>query len=531
MKNKFIILLMLLVAAGFSSCDEGLEDVNTNPNDPEVVPTGNIFADATKSFTDFSRDAFNAGRLTQAWVQYWGQTAYADEDRYLYRETTAESIYQNTYLAASDLKAIIDFNTNEATRDDAAASGDNDNQIAASRIMLSYMFYELTNFFGDVPYYSYGSDDPDFQALAVDQSFAPVFAPQEKIYTDILKELRESSNMINTNAPVFISGDNIFGGDPVKWKKFANSLILRVANNLREVDPATANSAITAAVQAGVMTSNDDNAIQKYGTTNINASPYWIAFEVDGRTDFAVTAPFIDLLKGESGNFGLDPRLFEMAAPISATIEEVKDSSYEPSQDPDDYVGAPYAFRNMNNLPFSSYSFMSGKILKPDYGEVLMEYAEVQFILSEQNNWSQANYANGVRASMERWGVADADIDAYVATLPAANEENVLTQKYIALYMQPHTAYADYRRTGFPNTLLLPGDQVTLPQNQIEAQSPSNRIESYTFISGVNNVTDLPFRLRYPQILQTLNRENRSAAAADLDNGDTILSKLFWDVN
>jgi len=520
---------MLLVSAGFSSCDEGLEEVNNNPNDPEVVPTANIFASATKSFTDFSRDAFNSGRLTQAWVQYWGQTAYADEDRYLYRETTAQSIYQNTYLIATDFKAIIDFNTNEATRADAAASGDNDNQIAASRIMLSYMFYELTNFFGDVPYYSYGSDDPDFQALAVDQSFAPVFAPQEKIYADILKELRESSDMINTSAPVFTSGDNIFDGDAVKWKKFANSLILRVANNLREVDPATASSAITAAVQAGVMTSNDDNAVQRYENTDLNASPWWRAFI--GRTDFAVTAPFIDLLKGDSGNFSLDPRLFEMAAPISATIGSVKDGTYTRSEDPADYVGAPYAFRNMNNLPFSSYSFMSSNVLKPDYSEVLMEYAEVQFILSEQNNWNQTNYENGVRASMEKWGVAEADIADYLATLPAATEENVLTQKYIALYMQPNTAYADYRRTGFPNTLLLPGDTVMLPQNQIDAQAPSNRIESYTFISGVNGVTDLPFRLRYPQILQTLNRENRSAAAAKLDNGDTILSKLFWDVN
>jgi len=88
-----------------------------------------------------------------------------------------------------------------------------------------------------------------------------------------------------------------------------------------------------------------------------------------------------------------------------------------------------------------------------------------------------------------------------------------------------------YRRTGYPNVLLLPGDTVTLPQNQIEAQSPDNRIESYTFESGVNGVTDLPFRLRYPQILQTLNGENRAAAASGLENGDTILSRLFWDVD
>ena len=529
MKNRFIILLMLIISAGFSSCDEGLEEVNINPNDPEVVPTANIFASATKSYVDFSRNDFNSGRLAQNWVEYWGQTAYADEDRYLYRETSAESIYQNTYLVATDFKAIIDFNTDEATRDDAAASGDNDNQIAASRIMLSYMFYELTNFFGDVPYYSYGSEDEDFQALSVDQDLNPVFAPQEKIYADILKELRESADMINVNASVFTSGDNIFNGDAAKWKKFANSLILRVANNLSDVDATTANSAISAAIQSGIMTSNADNAVQSYETTDLNASPWWRAFI--GRTDFAVTAPFINLLKGETGSFGLDPRLFEMAAPISVGIQDIKDDNYTVSTDPDDYEGAPYAFRNMNALPFSVYSFMSSKVLKPDYGEVLMEYSEVAFILSEQNGFDQANYEEGVRASMEKWGVAEADIISYLSTLPAASEENVLNQKYIALYMQPNTAYAMYRKTGYPNILLLPGDTVNLPDNQVEAQSEDNRIESYTFESGVNGVTDLPFRLRYPQILQTLNGANRSDAASDLENGDTILSKLFWDVN
>ena len=345
MKNKFIILLMLVISAGFSSCDDGLEEVNLNPNDPELVPTANIFASATKSYIDFSRNAFNSGRLTQNWVEYWGQTAYADEDRYLYRESSAESIYQNTYLVATDFKSIIDLNTDEATMADAAASGDNDNQIAASRIMLSYMFYELTNFFGDVPYYSYGSDNENFQALAVDDDLNPVFAPQEEIYADILNELRESADMINVNAAVFTSGDNIFGGDAAKWKKFANSLILRVANNLRDVDPTTATSAINAAIQSGVMTSNADNAVQSYETVDLNASPWWRAFI--GRTDFAVTAPFINLLKGETGNFGLDPRLFEMAAPISVGIEDVKDDNYTTSDDPADYVGAPYAFRNM----------------------------------------------------------------------------------------------------------------------------------------------------------------------------------------
>ncbi|WP_086478390.1 SusD/RagB family nutrient-binding outer membrane lipoprotein [Arenibacter amylolyticus] len=531
MKNKFKILIALALFTGLYSCDKGLEDLNENPNQPEVVPTSNIFAYSTKRFTDFSRDAFNSGRLTLPWLQYWGQTAYADEDRFLYRETSAQSLYDNTYLVAVNLKSIIDQNSNEETKDIAAAYGNNNNQIAASRIMLSYMFYELTNFFGDVPYYSYGSDNETFQALDVNNTSTPVFAAQEDIYDDILKELRESSDMINTNEPVFTSGDNIFNGDAVKWKKFANSLILRVANNLRGVDPGKANAAIDAAIAAGVMESNDDNAAQAYDSADANASPFWAAFIA--RTDFAVAAPFVNLLKGETGNFGPDPRLFQMAAPIDASIGDIKSDTYEKSTDYDDYLGIPYAFRNTNFLDRTTYSFMSSNILKPDYKEVLMEYAEVQFIISERNGFSQENYENGVRASMERWGVPSDEIDTFVNNLPPATQENVLNQKYIALYMQPHQAYADYRRTGFPNTLVMPGDEVFLPAAQVNGLPPENRVPSYTFEAGPVNpsVTEIPFRLRYPQILQTLNGTNRNAAAAKLSEGDLITSKLFWDVN
>ena len=522
---------MIVIAAGFTSCSDNLAELNQNPNSPENVPTSNIFSSATKSFTDFSRDAFNSGRLTLPWMQYWGQTAYADEDRYLYRETTAQSLYQNTYLIASDFKAILDQNTDEATRNSAAAYGDNDNQIAASRIMLSYMFYELTNFFGDIPYYSYGSDNPDFQALDLVNDATPVFADQADIYADILNELRQSADMINTSEPVFVSGDNIFGGDATKWKKFANSLILRVATNLSEVNNSLYTSSFDAAIADGVMTSNDDNAGQAYDTADDNASPLWRAYIE--RTDFAVAAPFVELLKGERGNFGQDPRLFEMAAPISAGITEIKLGTSIQSDNFDDYLGIPYAFRNTNFLDRTTYSYPSSKILRPDYTEILMEYAEVQFLISERNNFAQANYVNGVRASMEKWGVADIDINDFIAGLPAANEANVLNQKYIALYMQGHQAYADYRRTGYPNTLVKVNETITLPARQVAGLPPANRVSTYTFEAGPvdPSVSDIPFRLRYPQTLQTLNGENRSAAAQKLSNGDVITSKLFWDVN
>lgn len=524
-KGYMAILSVLLL---FSCDNDGLESINTNPNEPELVPTSSIFAFATRDAARVSRGSFSSGRLTLPWMQYWGQTAYADEDRYQPRETTIQGLYEDTYLVATDFKTIIDLNTNEETRDFAAGSGNNQNQIAASRVMLSYLFFELTNYFGDVPYYSFGSDDPDFQALSIDDTFSPVFAPQEKVYTDILSELRAAADQFVVSEPVFTTGDNIFGGDASKWKKLANSLILRVASLLDGVDDTTADTAISAAIASGVMTSNDDNAAQAFSDEDLLASPFWRAFIT--RTDFAVTAPFVELLKGERGNFGPDPRLFEMAAPFDVDIEDIKADSYERSENYDDYVGLPYAFPNANFLPFTTYSFMSSKVLRPDYSEMLMEYSEVAFLLSEFNGFSQPEYENGVRASMEKWGVAATDIDTYVAGLPVADEANVLNQKYIALYMQPSTAWAYYRKTGFPNTLVQVGEVYNLPDIQVQAQGPDNRIESFAF-EPIPNVSDLPTRVTYPIILQTLNGPNRQAAVSSLNDGDTIESKLFWDNN
>lgn len=526
-KIKFIGILVLITSLSIVSCTKDIEGVNNNPNSPEVVPTNTIFNSATEEYFSSTRNEFNHGRFTLNWVEYWGQNSYADEDRYLYRETTATNSYNVVYMVATDLQRIIEYNTDEATKEAAAAVGNNNNQVAAARIMLAYMFHQLTNTFGDVPYWSYGSNDPDFQALQVDEVLSPVFASQEKIYADILKELRESADMINVNESGFTSGDNIFQGDASKWKKLANSLILRVATNLKDVDATSANAAITLAIADGVMTSNDDNAAQFYETGNGNENPMWKSFI--GRTDFAVAAPFVDLMKGVTGNFGPDPRLFKFAAPMTASIKSIKDADYTPSTNYNDYVGVPYAYNKVNRLGFDLYSFPSSDVLKPDFQEVLMEYSEVEFLLSEINGFAQANYVNAVKASMEKWEVPAASITAFLATLPAANKENVLNQKYVALYMQGHQAYAEFRRTGYPNTsiLFLPGETYTLPAAQAAAAGEP----SYMFLSGVTDLTTLPSRVKYPVTLQTLNGENRAAAVSKLSDGDTVFSKLFWDVN
>lgn len=519
--RKIVLILSVFTTALLSnSCSDKFDEIDINPNSTSKPLTYGLFNSANKELTDNTRDEWQSGRMTLPWVQYSAQRAYTEEDRYQYRLTTGASLWSFSYRVAQDYKTIIDLNTDPNTKVQMSAYGPTQNQIAAARVMLSYTFLTLVDSFGDIPYYSYGNQDPDFQALNVNGQLQPKFASQQKIYADILKELKEASDMIDVNKVVFTQGDVLFGSGQ-KLKRFANSLRLRVATRVKNVIPG-APAHITDAIASGVMQSNDDNVGVTYENNLINPSPMYNSFRT--RSDFAISKTFVELLKGNVGNFDIDPRLFKFATPTGVNKSLILNGTSPESTDPDDFNGMPYGIpSSLAPSQASSSNFFSKNILKPDYTEILMEYSEVEFLLSEANGWSQANYENGVRASMEKWQVSSVDINAYIASLPAASQENVLTQKYVALFMQPYEAWAEYRRTGYPDTLLLPGQTGTL-------NVPSGGNTTYTFTSLIAGLTDLPNRLFYPTTVQTLNTANYQAASNAI-GGDKMDTKLIWDTN
>lgn len=527
--RKIFTPLLPIVSLGLIlltvSCTNQLEETNINPNSPSIndITSYGLFNNANKAVMNASRGDFSSGRMALPWVQYSAQRNYTEEDRFQYRVATGNSFYSDHYLVAQDYKTILDLNTNPATVGITSAYGNTNNQIAAARIMLAYTFCQLTDAFGDVPYYSYGNTDPDFQALALDKGILkPKFASQTKIYTDLMKELKEASEMIVLDEDVFIDGDFLFQ-DPVKMKKFANSLRLRIANRVKAVIPAAAGH-ISDAIASGVMTSNADTVGLKYENTDVFPSPFYRSFFISNRNDFAMTNTFVDLLKGNLGNFGVDPRLQKYAAPITANKAAIKDKSYVETSDLTKYRGMPYGLTSAQTASQTpNTSLWSYNVLKKDYTEILMEYSEVEFLLSENNGWNDTNFQNGVRASMERWGVDDTAITTYLSTLPVANQANVLNQKYIALFMQPYEAWAEYRRTGFPDTLLKPNASYAtnnpLPDGAL----------TYTF-EPLNGLTDLPTRLKYPTNSPQLNGTNYAAAVSSM-GPDLLTTKLIWDTN
>ncbi|MFB6318545.1 SusD/RagB family nutrient-binding outer membrane lipoprotein [Saccharicrinis sp. FJH54] len=504
MKTIKYIILILVGGVFFASCQV---DYYSDPNSPEIAPTYGIMNRVQKELMDNTRDEWFSGRQMLLWVQYWNQVNYTEEDRFQYRETVNQNGWDDLYKNAQDLVDIITLNTDEATKGDMAQYGPNENQIAAARIMLVYTYLQAVELWGDVPYYSFGNDNESFQAnkLKSDGIDKPAYASQQDIYVDMLNVLDQAQQNIITTENM-IDGDNFFDGDAVKWKKFANSLRLRIANRIKDVYSG-AQAHITAAIAAGVMESNDDNAGVTYESNAVNGAPMYRAFVVQARNDFAPSMQFVELLQGKRGPFGVvDPRL-------DIFVADNEDGNK---------VGVPLTDANGTVTKFTWESMPGDAILAPNYTEYYMEYAEVCFIQSELNGWDQTWYENGVKASMEKWGVASADIDAYVAGLPAASEETVMMQKYIALYMQPMEAWSEYRRTGYPNTIV----RANTPYNYTWPIATGDTTATFVF-KPIGGLTDVPGRNKYLLNEASINKENVKAAAQAI-GGDEQDTKLWW---
>jgi hypothetical protein len=324
----------------------------------------------------------------------------------------------------------------------------------------------------------------------------PKYASQEKIYADILKELKEAGDTLlkYSTEKTFGNSDIIYAGDNAKWAKFANSLRLRFATRLKAKNPTLYQSHFADALAKGVFTSNADNAVYKYASSSPNEAPLYRATVTANRKDFAISHVFIGLLKGENPQLPVaDPRLAIFASKNSAG----------------NYVGLPYGLTEGQAGKFSATGVsLPGAVYNAaNYGEVLQEYSEVAFLISEYNNWSQADYEKAVRASLEKWGVSAADVNTYIAALPSAGEQSVLNQKYIALFTQFLEGWSEYRRTGYPEVIPVVRNS---SNGTIDTQLQVRRLP-YTRDEKINNASGV------------------ASGISALGGQDTGGTKLWWD--
>lgn len=464
MKKIKIYTLLILSIALFYKCDDGLPELNIDPNAAVQVAPETLLSTAQYTFYN----ALHGTRMNSGWgllmVQYWAENEYTDDSRYNQDITTFggtwDAMYASVLKELDAAKELIDGQ-------DISESIKN-NQKAIIDVMSAQVYAFMTDGFGSVPY-----------TEAIGTETSPSYDSQEVVYKGILETLDNAAKSFDTSAPSFASGELVYNGDVASWIKLTNSLMLRYAMRIVDVDASTADTYIKIA-NSNLMTSNSDDGLFVFDSNPARANPMFRNASplVSNRDDFAVSEYLVQTLEGMG-----DPRLAEFANETPTG----------------DIVGMPYGLvDNAATALKPTTSRPSDNVRSATAPHVIMSYSEVEFLLAEayqrgnlSGNAADA-YAEGVTSSMNYWGITDsAAINDYITNNPynAANwKESIGVQKWVAFYMNGFEAWNEWRRLDYP-VLAVPADAVI---NSIPVKMPYTLGETQTNSASLDAVTSTP---------------------------------------
>lgn len=477
MKSKFklrqIIIPILAVIFVLGACTKDFEEINTDPNSPTDVPAINIFSHVVVDGID---DWLGGGWVNHTylanWSQQWCKVQYIDEDHYYVRVANNNTFFEGPYVTElMDLQVIIGKTATGEPGEDPALN-------AAARIFKVWVFHQMTDMFGDIPYFD------ALQGNVAGTGVFPKYDSQEDIYTDMLNELEEANTALSAPLLNFGGGDLLYGGDPDAWRKFGNSLQLRLLNRCNGAyggADAKIGQILSTPGTYPIFESDADNAQLSYpGVLPYRNGTYETLYS---RTDQAISQTMVNFLKDRS-----DPRLAVYAQPIvNDTIKwTAVDATLLPDPLPAEWVvtdttpgddeydiilepaPAPSYFGHQNGTTYqpvlASVSYLGTAIAyDPTAPLFAMTYDEVEFIKAEyylrtgSDAMAKTAYDAAITANFARWGVADAA--TYLANPMVdwnggeAKAKLIGEQKWAAIFGQGVEAYAEVRRTGYPERI------------------------------------------------------------------------------
>lgn len=477
--NKNIIVKGIAIASLsvlLAGCKSELEEINENPNEAINAQPEYLLANSIKSNADVILGSDASMETTTLFVQHWAKIQYTDVDKYTVSISNIQNVWTNLYS-----QGLTDFSTIIKIGEETG----NVNYQAVGLILKSWSFQILTDLYGDIPY---------SEAVKIDQTLTPKYDAQKDVYLGLLNDLKKASEQINT-AGSPISGDLIYNGNLTKWKKFANSLRLRIALRIADKDPQTAKTVIAelAADKSALIASNEDIAQLIYQASP-NQNP--VSRDRETRDDYRVSKSVIDKLQELK-----DPRLAIFA---NKTVDAT----------PTGYIGVTNGLPadSAAKLGFTKTSKLGDYFTAPTSPAVFLSYSEVLFNLAEaaQRGFITDKpadlYKAAITASLQQFKVNSADIASYlaqpaVAYNPANFKKSIGDQKWLALFGQGLEAFTEWRRLDYPQ--LKPAYAGVL--------------------SG-----KIPSRFIYPTGEQALNGANYKAAVA-AQGEDRLTTKLWFD--
>lgn len=482
MKNIITIITLIFVLTG---CKK-LEDLNVNTKDFAVVPGEAVFTGAVRALANQMLTCNVNNNNTELFVQYWTETTYTDESRYdmVTRPVPANhmnAVYRTVLMDLVDAKRVL-----EKQSLGGIVQAQRDNQLAEIEIMTVFAMSNIVETFGDMPY----SDAFDFTKPT------PKYDDGLTIYKDLIDRLNNAITKLDVTVGGMGSYDKMYSGNvasTAKWKKFANTLKLRMGLMLADI-PSEASLAKTTVESAasGVFVSGDKAAVVYTGDYSVNTHPIYVELVSSGRSDFVASNTFVNTLNALN-----DPR-----RPLYMTTAGTTGN----------YIGGTYG----EPSAYATYSHVNPAIVTTTREGLLMDYAEAEFLLAEAaergysvTGTAETHYNNAVTASIVYWGGTAADAATYLAqpsvaytTATGPWQQKIGTQAWIAYWYRGFTAWTTWRRLDYPRLVATP--------------------------KHVADVNGIPYRYSYAVSEQTLNGDNYKAASAAI-GGDNAMTPLFWD--
>jgi hypothetical protein len=497
-KKHFTYSLLLIAGILFSGCTKDFEELNTPPTSVTDVDPGLLLSKAQKDAA-FAEGNERANIEIGSWIQYWAGGQVAPVSRYIQQPT--DLVWSAHYTLLRNLGQIRNQSLKGMEEMPAGRT-----KLAIARIMEISVWQRLTDLFGAVPFSATTQDAGDVQSK-------PAYDSQEAIYTTLITDLDTAMSKLTSTDLSYGNADFYYKGNVDKWKRFANSLKLRLGMRIRFANPTLAEKTVREAMAQPLLLSNSDNAaIPTYNDAQtINMHPVLQQF-ISGSADLRYLADaFINTLKNTN-----DPRLPFIA---EATVNSKKAGT--PS-----YSGIGVALTDAQLLGVikddhstASLTTYFNKSLSTPIPCYVFTYADVCFFKAEAAllDWGAAPaaaegfYQDGIRSAMALLPfnittIPQTYIDAQFSFTGLSDEaklEKIMTQKWIMLFGRDYEAFAEWRRTGYP--VLTPGDNV-----------------------GSTNGT-IPRRTVYSSLELLLNTASYNAAITGLTQGDSYLSKVWWD--
>lgn len=488
------IILFVITLFSIYSCVNDNDDYRKDKKQAYEVPGAYLFSNAEKELTDLLVTSSYNYNVFRFLGQYWTETTYIDEVRF---DLTKRAITQNYW---NTLYVHVLDNLRQASVNIAATEAPNtyspeevetfdkikQNQLAIIDLLEVYAFQVLVDTYGNVPY---------SQAFQPDVYPTPVYDDAAAIYEDLIKRATAATEKIDVSHGSFDASDFLYEGDPEEWKKFGNSLLIKLGIALADANPSLSIQAVNAGYAGGAVLDNSDNALFKYNETDY--SPIYSNVFANGRNDFVGADTFINYL-----NTTNDPRI---SAYFQLYIERDKDGNIIASY----YKGGEYGaggntVKNASKPGLFAYT--------PATSGVLMEAAEVNLYLAEAA--ARGGYSVG--------GSAESYHDAAV-TLSFAFW-NVPLDNY--LIYNPYDA-SDWKKSiGLQAWVCL--------YNRVESWNTKRRLDYPKLNVGPKSyLKAVPIRFTYPLAEQTRNAVNWKAAvtAQNPDGKDVYDTPVFWDKN